>query len=95
MTVDTIIIKTDSHKTKALVAFLTVFDVCYALLPTVMDNNNGGEKYNPQFVSDILQSKEDKKNGKGTKMAIEDLEMLWNIPIQSEKSVSITTKIWQ
>lgn len=58
---DTIIIKTDSHKTKALVAFLTAFDVCYESLPTVMDNNNGAEKDNPQFVSDILQSKEDKK----------------------------------
>ncbi len=29
--------------------------------------------YNPEFVEKILQAKEDIKNGKGTKIAIEDL----------------------
>jgi hypothetical protein len=29
--------------------------------------------YNPEFVKDILQAREDIKNGKGVKIAIEDL----------------------
>lgn len=29
--------------------------------------------YNPNFVKEILQAKEDIKNGKGVKIAIEDL----------------------
>ena len=29
--------------------------------------------YNPEFVKEILQAKEDVKNGKGVKIAIEDL----------------------
>ncbi|RZL23802.1 MAG: hypothetical protein EOO96_23450 [Pedobacter sp.] len=29
--------------------------------------------YNPEFVKDILQAREDIKNGKGVKIAVEDL----------------------
>ncbi|KQR70534.1 DUF2683 family protein [Pedobacter sp. Leaf176] len=29
--------------------------------------------YNPEFVKDILQAREDVKNGKGVKIAVEDL----------------------
>jgi len=29
--------------------------------------------YNPEFVKDILQAREDIKNGKGLKIAVEDL----------------------
>ncbi|SDG48176.1 hypothetical protein SAMN05421827_10722 [Pedobacter terrae] len=29
--------------------------------------------YNPEFVKDILQAREDIKNGKGVKIALEDL----------------------
>jgi hypothetical protein len=29
--------------------------------------------YNPEFVKDILQASEDIKNGKGVKIAVEDL----------------------
>ncbi len=76
-TMDTIIIQTDTHKTKALVDFLTAFDVHYELLQTNTAINDGDSKYNEEFVLDILQSREDKKNGKGTKMTIEELEMLW------------------
>ncbi|MDN3588022.1 hypothetical protein QWY86_15170 [Pedobacter aquatilis] len=29
--------------------------------------------YNPEFVKDIIQAREDVKNGKGVKIAVEDL----------------------
>lgn len=74
---DTIIIRTESNKTKALVQFLKAFDVKYELMQTNLTKKNAEDVYNRQFVNEILQSKADKKNGKGTKMTIEDVEKLW------------------
>lgn len=33
--------------------------------------------YNPEFVKEILEGREEIKQGKGIKMTIEDLEKLW------------------
>jgi len=38
-----------------------------------IDFETEGGSYNPEFVKDILQAREDIKNGKGVKIAVEDL----------------------
>lgn len=74
---DTIIIQTDALKTKALTDLLKAFEVKYDIISSKDMDKNNEIGYNPAFVKEILQSKEDKKNGKGTKVTIEELESLW------------------
>ncbi|MEZ4911109.1 MAG: hypothetical protein R2774_09640 [Saprospiraceae bacterium] len=71
---DTIIIHTERSKTKALTEFLQVFGVKYDLIEK---NNVDSQIYNEKFVAEILESKEDKLNGKGSKVTIQELESLW------------------
>jgi hypothetical protein len=33
--------------------------------------------YNPEFVKEILEAREELRQGKGTKMTIEDIDKLW------------------
>ncbi|MFH6945466.1 DUF2683 family protein [Flavobacterium sp. FlaQc-50] len=33
--------------------------------------------YNPEFVQEILDAREELRQGKGTKMSIEDIDKLW------------------
>jgi 3-polyprenyl-4-hydroxybenzoate decarboxylase len=35
------------------------------------------ESYNPEFVKEILEAAKEVREGKGVKMAVEDLDKLW------------------
>jgi len=60
---DTIIIRTDCNKTKALIDFQKAFDVKFGLMEENLTKNNADSGYNQEFVNQILQSREDKKMG--------------------------------
>jgi hypothetical protein len=72
---DTIIIHTDGSKTKALTQFLQAFGVKYDLIEK--KRNEDSHIYDEKFVAEILQSKEDKLNEKGSTVTIEELDALW------------------
>jgi hypothetical protein len=72
---DTIIIHTDGSKTKAITEFLEAFEVKFDLISNKKPEDS--QVYDEKFVAEILQSKEDKLNGKGSIVTIEELESLW------------------
>lgn len=76
---DTLIIYTEPEKTIALIEFLKAFDIKFEVKQKKVEKTIPKDKaYNQEFVKKIKQSKIDKKNGKGTKVNIKDLESLWN-----------------
>ena len=63
---ETIIIHSESKKIKAIVELLKVFDVSFEI-------KKAEKEYNPAFVSDVLESKQQYSKGKYTTIKTENL----------------------
>ena len=60
---ETIIIHTDSNKSKAIKQFLKAFDVSFSTEPAKKQVYSEDSPYNPEFIKKILNRRESAKQG--------------------------------
>lgn len=67
---DTLIIKSESNKTKAIAAFLKAFDVSFEI---IKDTEKKEKTYDPEFVKMVLKRSESAKRGNTIEINPSDL----------------------
>ena len=70
---ETLIINIEKDRLQQIKDFLTTMNVQFVNPITHSKTKN----YNPEFVAKMIQGEKDKKEGKGVKITLEDLDALW------------------
>ena len=70
-TAATIIAHPTSDKLEALKAFMEALKIKFEITPEQIPH------YNDEFVAAILEGEKDRKEGRGKKITVEELDQLW------------------
>jgi len=70
---ETLIIDVETDRLQQIKDFLTSMNVQFRN-PIALSKE---KPYNPEFVAKMIQGEKDKKEGKGVKITLEDLDALW------------------